>query len=239
MRHRPLRPLLAVALTVAGALALLAFSRDEAAPDVDPVAALAEGNRLFRGERLEEAIDAYRQGWDPAAPHPTLVYNLATTLHRLERLPEAILWYRRAAEISRDPWLEDNLWLARRTLGSQTLPPGGVDGLLARWGGTLRIAAVVCAWAVALLVVAARAPRWLPVALAVLAFALYGMAAAGERWAARPAVVMRDCSTEAGDLPAGTEAWVRPLADGRWRIAARSTDAICPPEAVALVEAGR
>ena len=89
----------------------------------DSRAALNEGNRRFRDGQIEAAVEAYLRGYSPAAPHPTLLYNLGTALHHLDRLPEAILWYRRAAE-SDDLWLKDNLLLARRSLGSQI--PGGL-----------------------------------------------------------------------------------------------------------------
>ncbi|RMH20168.1 MAG: hypothetical protein D6696_08760 [Acidobacteria bacterium] len=203
----------------------------------DPVAALNEGNRLFRDGRLEEAAAAYEAGWDPASPHPTLAYNLGTTLHHLDRLPEAILWYRRAGDAAPDPWLEENLWLARRTLGSQVLPAGGVEGLISRHRQALRLAAAAVAWLVlGLLVALPRTPAWVLVLLAALAASLYAGAGLAERFGARPAVLLADCSTPAGDLPAGTEAWVRPLAGERYRIVARSADAVCPAPAVALIE---
>ncbi len=209
------------------------IAASDPAASVDPIAALNEGNRLFRDGRLEEAAEAYRAGFSPRAPHPTLVYNLGTTMHHLDRLPEAILWYRRAGD-SQDAWLHDNLWLARRTLGSQSLPPGGIDGLLSRHGNMFSIAGIVLAWIAVALIAFRRAPRW-PWILAVgLALGFYGIALAGERWASRSAVLLEDCRTEAGELPAGTEAWVRPGGNGQWRIAAEDA-ALCPPDAVALV----
>lgn len=236
---RPQRPSPApwVALARAGGLvlcALLWIGAGEAVDRVDPMAALNEGNRLFRDGRLEEAAAAYRAGFDPRAPHPTLVYNLGTTLHHLDRLPEAILWYRRAGD-SEDAWLRDNLWLARRTLGSQSLPPGGFDGLMGRHAGAFSIAGIVMAWLAVALIAIRRAPRWSWLSALGLALGLYGVAVAGAHWASRPAVLLQDCRADAGELPAGTEAWVRPRDDGQWRIAARDA-ALCPADAVALVQ---
>lgn len=200
---------------------------------VDSQAALNEGNRLFRDGRLEEAVTAYRAGYSPDAPHPTLLYNLGTALHHLDRLPEAILWYRRAAG-SDDPWLEENLWLARRSLGSQVLPAGGTIGWLGRHTGALRLVAIALAWLTLLLVLASpRMPSWALIAVSLSTFALYGGAVAIDRWGPRPAVILGDCFTAAGDLPAGTEAWVRRRAGG-WMISG-SEKVVCPQEAVELV----
>lgn len=204
------------------------------APATDPQTALVEGNRLFRNGQVEAAVAAYQQGYAPSSPNPTLLYNLGTALHHLDRLPEAILWYRRAAD-STDPWLQDNLWLARRSLGSQVLPPGGSLGWLTRHSGALRLAAIVLAWATLLLVIfSARFPTWTLLASAALACALYGAAVVVDRWGPHPAVVLADCHSPGGELPAGTETWVRRDADGRWRISG-STNATCDDAAIALV----
>ena len=193
-------------------------------PATDPLTALHEGNRLFRNGHVEAAVEAYRAGYSPAAPHPTLVYNLGTALHHLERLPEAILWYRRAGG-SDDPWLADNLWLARRSLGSQVLPAGGFSGALTRRADVLRWVAVGLAWASLVLVIARpRWPIWALAAALLLGAALYATAAVAQR---------ADCRTDAGELLAGTEAWVRPLADGGFQVAGSGLD--CPAEVVALV----
>lgn len=215
---------------------LIAASDDPVAADpIDPVAALSEGNRLFRDGRIEEAVSAYRQGYDAEAPHPTLVYNLGTALHHLDRLPEAILWYRRAGD-SPDPWLEENLWLARRTLGSQSLPSGSVADLIATKGHGLRLLAALLAWVGLGLMVFARDLRRPAAGLTLLAaLVLYSTALVADRLAPNAAVLVEDCSTAAGELPAGTEVWVERRADGDWRINAHSEHAVCPADSVAVI----
>ncbi len=202
----------------------------------DPETALDDGNRLFKSGRIEAAVEVYRRGYVPRVPrvpHPTLAYNLGTALHHLGRLPEAVLWYRRAGG-SGDPWLEENLWLARRRLGSQVLPPVGPLGSLARQVDALRLAAIAAAWATFLALIAVRRfPLWGFLTSALLAGALYGAAAGVERWGPRPAVLVADCTSAAGEFPAGTEAWVRPLADGRFRVSGSA--AVCDRETVELV----
>lgn len=205
----------------------------EGAP-ADPHSALTEGNRLFRNGQVEAAVEAYRAGYSPDSPHPTLAYNLGTALHHLDRLPEAILWYRRAGD-SNDPWLAENLWLARRNLGTQALPPAGPAGALRPHADVLRWLAVLVAWgALAALVARPKLPPWTLAAAFVAGGALYGAAGSLERWGPRPAVLLEDCRFPAGELPAGTEAWVRPQDDGSFKIA--GSGAVCPADSVALVD---
>ncbi len=206
-----------------------------AGADADPVSALREGNRLFRNGQVEAAIEAYLAGYSPGDRHPTLTYNLGAAYHHLDRLPEAILWYRRTAD-SEDPWLQENLWLARHALGSQVLPPSGAVGWLTGHAQALRIAAVVVAWmALILLLVLPRMRPWVVLALALASGSCYATAAAAEHWGPRPAVLLEDCSTSAGELPAGSETWVRPLPGDQWQIVA-GADVVCPGEAVGLVD---
>lgn len=221
-----LRPSLAVGLLAALSLALVTFVVIGQDGSTDPVAALNEGNRLFRSGQLQEAAQAYEGGYAAEAPHPTLIYNLGTTLHHLDRLPEAILWYRRGGA-SQDPWLQENLWLARRSLGSQTLPPGGLFGHLTENAWLLRTAGVVLAWlTLAVFLVVPRLPWWSLASLACLTVLLYGGAWGLERWGPAPAVLLQDCSTPAGDLPAGTEVWVQQAGDA-WRLSG-SRVSFCP-----------
>ncbi len=236
-RHQALKCLATTGVLRTGLiLALAAFAAAAGGQQVDPQAALSDGNRLFRDGRVEAAVDAYLEGYGEPAPHPTLLYNLGTALHHQGRLPEAILWYRRAAESdAADPWLQENLWLARRGLGSQNLPPGGLLGWPSRHTGALRLAAIALAWLTLLLVVAIpKMPAWTIAAAALLAASTYGSAAAVERWGPQPAVVLEDCFTGTGELPAGTEAWVLPATGGSWLISG-AADAVCPAEAVELV----
>lgn len=224
-------PALGVSLIVLG-LAAAAGAGEEPA-DVDPLAALNEGNRLFRNGQIEAAIEAYRAGYSPRHPHPTLVYNLGTAHHHLGRLPQAVLWYRRAGD-SEDPWLEENLWLARRSLGSLRLPPAGFLGTTARHGTLLRALGVAIAWGSLGAFFVRR--RWQPWVFGVAFFVaggLYATAAVAERRGPRPAVLVADCASSGGGLPAGTEAWVHRLDDGSFRVA--GSEAVCAAEAVALV----
>ncbi len=197
--------------------------------------ALEDGNQLFRGGQIEAAVDVYQAGFRPDQAQPILAYNLGTALHHLNRLPEAILWYRRAGS-SDDPWLEDNLWLARRTLGSQRLPAQGLFGRLVPSLPLLRGLGIALAWTSLLLVVLARrTPSWAPLLCATLAFLTFGAAVLGQHLAPREGVLLKDCTATGLEIPAGSEVWVRPVAGGGWRLATGSQPITCPSEAVALV----
>lgn len=113
-------------------VAVLLLSLPGLATPADPQAALAEGNRRFAKDEIAAALEAYIRGYagrsagrsaggspavDGALAH-ALAYNAGTCAMQLGRLPEALLWYRRAEAIAPgDPWLRDNLALARRALG--------------------------------------------------------------------------------------------------------------------------
>lgn len=222
-------PLPLLALLLGAALPALA------APP-DPLAALAEGNRQAEAGKLDQAAAAYLEGYDPAAVHPTLAYNLGSTLHQLGRLPEAILWYRRAAPAGKpgaDPWLEDNLLLARRTLGSQNAGHPDAWAELRRQSGLLTGAAVLLSWLAAVLFLLAPRRRGLALAGLLAAVLLAAVAWLSHGRGAREAVLLADCATGAGSLPAGSELWVVRDA-GDFRVAG-SRDAACPAAAVALV----
>lgn len=232
----PRRALLALALPLL-ALPLLAAPAALAQPD--PLAALKAGNQAAEAGRLEEAVAAYQGGYDPAAVHPTLAYNLGSTLHQLGRLPEAILWYRRAApaspagNASADPWLEDNLLLARRTLGSQSAGHPDLWAELRRHGALLTGIAVAISWLGAALLALAPRRRALACCGLALALALAAVARFSHGQGAREAVLLRDCATGAGALPAGSELWVVPDG-GQYRIAG-SRDAACPAADLELI----
>lgn len=194
--------------------------------------ALTEGNRLFRDGQVESAVEVYTRGSEGVARrHPTLLYNLGAALHHLDRLPEAILWYRRAGS-SNDPWLEENLFLARRSLGSQSMPPGGAWHWLVDCRKYLAPAAIVLAWLSVLIVF--RSDKRLALTTVCVSGFLYGASLAIDYWGPHPAVVLVDCSTTVGDLPAGTEAWVRLSDEGQWTISG-SRNTFCPPESIELL----
>ena len=209
-------------------------------------AALGEGNRLFRSGRLAEAMTAYASGWSPggssggdAGAGAVLAYNLGTTAHRLGRYPEAVLWYRRAAAARLDdPWLRDNLKLARARTGAEMLPPPGLLGRLSAHLDLVALLAVVLTWTALGLFVAALRGRgrrgWAAAAAAALV-AWLGAAALGA-WGPRPAVLLERCAGAAGALPAGTEAWVgRPVAGAR-PVLGGPAGLTCPERSLGLIE---
>ena len=231
------RPLLALALLLAGPAV-------PARQELDPSAALAEGNRLFRDGQLDAAYRVYAAGLDPADPDPLLAYNLATTAHHLDRLPEAVLWYRRAAAARpADAWLSENLALARRDLGTGE-PDRPLTAALRERRRGLTLAAALLAWAALALLLAglraAPAPRraraWEgrgragAAALALLALALFAAGRLPAVLGPRAAVLLKPC----GGLRAGSEVWVRVQDAGHWRVTAGGP--VCRAAVVGLVE---
>lgn len=236
-------------------------------PARETTAALLEGNRLARGGDGGAAVAAYTAGWpgqrgamggaDRGAgggATAALAYNLGTTLHRMERLPEALLWYRRAAELAPgDPWVADNLELVRVELNAPRHPAPGLAGRVAGdrvtgEGRALDLAAVALAWLAFALYLALHplrrrlGPRWQGAAGAAwllaagLALALWGAGAAFAAWGPRPAVLLQPCGgTGGGPLPAGSEVWVAPTVDGEWRVTTGPPGRLCSASAVALV----
>lgn len=181
-----------------------------------PAEALREGNRLFRAGRLEAAMESYLGGWDPASGDPVLAYNLGTTAHHLGRLPEAVLWYRRAeTSLPGDRWLADNLELARRQLRAPRPAP---PGLAARIGRPELTAAAAAAALLALgLALGERARQRrsrLPEILSATALALFAAGWIVPATAPRPAVLLEPCRHENASLPAGSEVWARPGGTG-------------------------
>lgn len=207
-----------------------------ATPD-GPGLALAEGNRRFEKDEIEAALEAYARGWRGDGS-PTdgllagvLAYNAGTCALRLGRLPEALLWYRRAeTAIPGDPWLRDNLAHTRRALGADLGDPAAERS--SAWRRPLAFAGVGLAWAAFLLVVLARRPsRVLLALLALLACASFALGMLPVRLGPRAAVLLLPC----GGLPAGSETRVRPLDGGGWRIVGQRDRLRCPAEAVGLV----
>ncbi len=203
----------------------------------DQVRALREGNRLYRENRVEEAYDAYSAGYDPAAPHPVLSYNLGAAAHRLDRLPEAILWYRRAAVVNPgDPWLSDNLESARATLGLQPYAAPGIASAVSRHARILYYLAALVAWMGAGLWLARSRGPLRPVAvLLAVAVAVWGVAFLASRSTPAAAVITADCSGRDGDLPAGSEVWISRRTGDSVEIAAGGLLITCRADAVSPV----
>jgi tetratricopeptide (TPR) repeat protein len=213
--------------------AALLLSLPGLAAPADPEAALAEGNRRFAKDEVEAALEAYARGYGGGGSpvDGVLAYNAGTCAPRLGRLPEALLWYRRAEnDVPGDPWLRDNLTLIRRALGD---PPeeDPVWKLLLENRRWIASAGVVLAWvALGLLVLAPRFPRGLLAALALAAGAAFAAGALPDRFGPRAAVLLAACPARGG-LPAGSEVWVR-RAESGWRVV---RGPLCPAEAVGLV----
>lgn len=204
----------------------------------DTAAALREGNRRFHAGDFEGAIAAYAAGYDGA--DPLLAYNAGTAAHHLERLPEALLWYRRAAATQTgDPWLRENLELVR----GQLRDAGARDETETAWSFWMdhrrRLVEIglLLAWAALPAVLLPRSPRVRRAAVVAVALAAGAPFAAGlwlGRSGPRAAVLLQDCAGPAAKLPAGSEVRVFPM-DGRgWRIPA--PDLVCPAAAVGLVD---
>ena len=228
-------------LATALVLLLLAAAATPAGP-MDPEMAFAEGNRLFEKDEVEAALAVYARGYTgKSVLAGILSYNAGTCALRLGRLPEALLWYRRAqAATPGDPWLRDNLEMTRRALDDPpeaALSPGAwLDRR--RW---LAFAGVALAWAaLAVLILGRRGTRRLLPLLALLACAAFAAGMLLDRIGPRAAVLLAACPAKSSGgglpaLPAGTEVWVRPATGGGWRIVGQGRGSSCPAEAVGLV----
>jgi len=242
MPHRlagPLPRLSLAALLLLPCLALAA--QGDPSSDPDPQSALERGNRHFRAGRLEEALSSYRAGWDPRHPHPILAYNLGTTAHHLGRLPEAVLWYRRAIRIAGDGdvWLTENLARARERLAAPRWPPSGLLAWLARQRSGLWILGAIAGWTALGLLLSRRtalrrtALRWTADVLVLLAAGLLVAGWLVPHLAPVPAVVLQPCG--AGRVPAGAEVWGRPAPEGAFTVATPEGPVDCPPGTVASI----
>lgn len=204
----------------------------------DPYTSLLEGNRRFRAGDLEGAMQAYVEGYRISDPDPVLAYNLGVTAQRLDRLPEAILWYRRAAATSEaDPWLAHNLEVARASLAvPEWAEPSWVSWIERR--RQLVVLGIVLAWAVPLLLLArpSNARRWSLLAAALLSCLAFAAGALAERIGPRAAVLLEDCAATGGNLVAGSEVWVVPKEGESWRVLGSSEAPECPARALGLVE---
>jgi hypothetical protein len=213
----------------AAAAVLLLLLAGLAAPANTADTVLSQGNRLFERDEIEGALEAYARGWrgDGSREDGILAYNAGTCALRLGRLPEALLWYRRAEmAIPGDPWLRDNLDHTRRSLGD---PAAREDPV---WGRSLSLVGVGLAWAAFLLVILVRHPsRGLLTLLAFLACAAFAAGTLPGCFGPRAAVLLLSC----GSLPAGSEVRVRPLDGGGWRIVGDRDSPRCPAEGVGLI----
>lgn len=205
---------------------------------LDPETALAEGNRRFESDEVEMALAAYARGYAGGGSRADglLAYNAGTCALHLGRLPEALLWYRRAQAAGLDdPWLRDNLAMTRRALGERPEAPLSPGGWLARrrW---LAAAGVALAWvALALLIPGRRLPRGLLPLLALLGCAAFAAGMLPGRFGPRAAVLLAACPARGQGLPVGSEVWVRPAEGGGWRIVGAGGGPRCPAEAVGVV----
>jgi hypothetical protein len=205
-------------------------------PGAEP--ALREGNRRFQAGDFEGAIAAYTAGYDGS--DPLLAYNIGTAAHHLERLPEALLWYRRAeaGDGGGDPWLRENLELVRAQLrdGGAGAAPRTAWSYWMEHGRQLAWTGLLLAWAAVPAVLLPRSARGRRTALLAVALAA-GLPFAGGLWLGlrgpKPGVLLHDCAGPAGKLPAGSEIPVFP-AEGSWRVP--GLDLVCPADAVGLVE---
>jgi hypothetical protein len=208
----------------------------------DPSLALREGNRLFEQGEMEAALTAYAAGWQDGdgESDALLAYNLGTTALHLGRLPEALLWYRRAeaAAAAEDPWLRDNLEIVRRSLtAAPGEAPGSAWAVWAVWMGAprwLTIAGVVLAWAaLALLVLPGRLRRRPAAAAAVFACAAFLAGLLLDRYGPRAAVLLAPCP--GAGRPAGSEVWVLRAGEDTWRVLGDGEDSRCSAAGVGLV----
>jgi len=221
-------------------LAVLLLSLSGLTAPADPEAALAEGNRRFEKDEIESALEAYSRGYagGGSSADGVLAYNAGTCALRLGRLPEALLWYRRAEMAAPgDPWVRDNLALTRRALGDP-LEENPAWRLWLENRGSLAAAGVALAWvAVGLLVAAPRFPRGLLAVLALLACSAFAAGTLVDRFGPRAAVLLAACpAPQGGGLPAGSEVWVRPAGKGGWHVMDDGRNLRCSVAAVGLVE---
>jgi len=168
-----------------------------------------EAERLFSAGDFPGAYAAYGKAQSQAPDDPRLAYDLGVTAHRLGRFPEAILWYRRAEALDREPdaWIAENLDRARRAAGApEPLPPPPRATSVRPLGHGVAIAGVLLAWLGFALHLVAPARRLALFALASASACLFVAGFGLAAFAPREVVLLRTC----GHHPAGSELWVRP-----------------------------
>lgn len=210
-------------------LLLLTGAPDDAA---EPTA-LLEGNRLFLEDKVDQALEIYEEGWtgDGSPGDAALAYNAGTSALRLGRLPEAVLWLRRAeAAVPGDPWVRNNLDAVRDALG-QPAPESPLLVAAARYGPWVALGGTVAAWALFALLALGRPirPGWLA-ALAALSCVVFAAGFLAERLSPRAAVLLAPCP----GLPAGSEIWLRPGEEEDWKIHGQK-DLRCSERAIGWV----
>lgn len=219
-------------------LSLLCFLDLSVAPAAGAAEALARGERLAAEGNLEAALAAYATAYADPGHEAAAAYNAGTLALQLGRLPEAVLWLRRAqaAASEPDPWTADNLAAARRLLGTPDGPAAapGPWSLALRAGRWLIWGAVVLAWGALGLVLATGRSRSARGALAVLGTAalLFGAGAALSHWGPREAVLLEACPDLA--FPLGSEVWALPLGDPV-RVVGPGAGGPCPAGSLGLV----
>jgi hypothetical protein len=249
-------PLLVTGLLTFCLVALAALTVAVAGQPLEPQEALRRGNRAYREGRLEEALGTYAAGYRPG--RPLLAYNAGTTAHHLERLPEALLWYRRAARdagrdaADQDEWLRANRELVREQLAAPRHAAPSPWPWLRPAAPWLWVVAAALAWlALGWQWVRRRAVpdrlRRRPLVLLVLAALLLAAGWLLPRVAPRPLVLLAPCDPPVpapGDdggrvpsLPAGTETWGRPAGDdpGVYELTTPDGPMRCPAEGVGEV----
>jgi tetratricopeptide (TPR) repeat protein len=215
-------------------LSLLCLLGLFAAPEAGTAKALVRGDRLAAAGRLEAALEAYAAAYaGEQGDDAVTAYNAGTVALQLGRLPEAVLWLRRAqaGATEPDPWTADNLAAARRLLGIPERPAPAPWAMAQRAVPWLCWGAVGLAWAALGLGLATRRSRS---GLAVLAAAalLFGAGLALSRWGPREAVLLKACPGL--PLPLGREIWVLPGA-GSVRVLGPGASGRCPVGALGLV----
>jgi hypothetical protein len=216
------------------------------------VLALQPGDELAQRAELEAALERHAVAWsaDRGAARRLAAYNAGTVALQLGRLPEAVLWLRRAeaGASGRDRWTADNLAAVRRLVGNSE-PTGPTNWSLAAsaasadtaapwlsWGG------VALAWTALALglargrarpnqLVRRRSRRALGALAAAAVLYLAGFALA--RWGPQQAVLLRPCPGL--PMPPGREIWVLPGAEVV-RILGPEAVEVCPAACVGLVE---
>lgn len=208
-------------------------------PPLDSASALREGNRRFHAGDLEGAMTVYASAYDGS--DPLVAYNIGAAAHHLGRLPEALLWYRRAEASgpSGDSWLRENLELVR----GQLRDAGVREETGTSWSfwmshrQRLVWTGLLLAWAALPALLLPRNPRVRRAAVAAVALASalpFGAGLLLGRRGPREAVLLEACAGPSGGLPAGSEVSVFPADGPGWRVP--GTDFVCPERSIGLVD---